>query len=77
MSKYKGRVGKLGMSKPWPNRQPPMISPAKKAQRQLSGLAGADKTSDVMLLMPAIRPKPHQSSQLAKPIRTPPMAAMK
>jgi hypothetical protein len=54
-----------------------MISPAKKAQRQLSGLAGADKTSDVMLLMPAMRPKPHQSNQLAKPIRTPPMAALK
>jgi hypothetical protein len=36
---------------------------------------GAVKTSAVMLLTPEILPKPHHSSQLAKPMRIPPMAA--
>jgi hypothetical protein len=38
---------------------------------------GAEIVSDVMPLMPAMRPRPHQRSQLANPIRMPPSPAVK
>ena len=68
MSKAMERVGKVGISKDWPSKLPPTIKPAKKAHRQLSGLSGAESVSAVMLLTPAILPKPHQRSQLAMPV---------
>jgi hypothetical protein len=79
MSKGSGRVATAGVCSSAAAAAPANTKPAMKAQRQARSstgafLAGAN-APDAMPLIPATRPRDARSSQLAKPIKTPPIAA--